>query len=200
MDKKSHKPKPKGLTLIELLITMALVSLVVTALLSLYSAGQEYFINGSSRADVLRDVRYVQTWMSRDIKEAVQVLPSWDAYIASDSCLILRIPSVDGSGYIIDVENDFDHVIYRIHPQISGRLERIIDAKDGVSSRTDGSRFLTTRIGSFQLSSEGVNLSAVADFGQVSSIDISLTARKDVLGRPYEETLQTGVMLRNKME
>lgn len=200
MDKKSHKPKPKGLTLIELLITMALVSLVVTALLSLYSAGQEYFINGSSRADVLRDVRYVQTWISRDIKEAVQVLPSWDAYTASDSCLILRIPSVDGSGYIIDIENDFDHVIYRIHPQISGRLERIIDAKDGVSSRTDGSRFLATRIGSFQLSSEGVSLSAVADFGQVSSIDISLTARKDVLGRPYEETLQTGVMLRNKME
>ena len=196
----AQKSKPKGLTLIELLVSMALVSLIVTGLFSLYSASQRYFISESSRADVLRDVRYVQNWVSRDIKEAVQVLPTWDTYAASDSCLILLIPSIDTSGYIIDIEYEFDHVIYRLHPQISGRLERIVDAKDGVSSRADGSRFLATRVNSFQVSSEGVNLSAVADFSQVSSIDITLTSSKNILGRSYQETLQTGVKLRNKMD
>jgi len=196
----TRKSRPKGLTLMELLIAMALVSLIITGLLSLCTVSQRYFISESSKADVLRDVRYVQSWVSRDIKEAVQVLPSWDAYTASDSCLILRLPSVDASGYIVDIEYEFDHVIYRLHPHISGRLERIMDAKDGVSSRADSSKFLATRVNSFLVSSEGVNLSAVADFSQLCSIDISLTSSKNMLGRSYQETLLTGVKLRNKMD
>ena len=200
MKARTKKPKPRGLTLVELLITVAVVSLILSALLSLYSAGQRYFLEESVKLDGLRDIRYVRNWISRDIKEAVQVLPSWDVYTASDSCLILRIPSVDANGYVIDIENDYDHVVYRLNPQIPSRLERILDAKDGVSSRSDGSRFLSTQVSSFLLSSEGVNLSSVADFSQVASVDISLITQQTLLGRSYQETLQTGAMLRNKLD
>lgn len=200
MKTKTKRPKPKGLTLLELMIVVAVVSLVVTALFSLYSAGQRYFLGENVRMDELRDIRHVQIWISRDIKESVQVLPSWDVYTASDSCLILRIPSVDASGYVINIDNDYDHVVYRLHPQFPSRLERIVDAKDGVSARSDASRYLSTQVSSFLLSSEGVNLSSVADFSQVASIDISLTTQQTLLGRTYQESLQTGVMLRNKLD
>lgn len=200
MNARTKKTKPRGLTLVELMITMAVISLVLSALLSLYSAGQRYFLGESVKLDELRDIRYVQNWITRDIKEAVQVLPSWDVYTASDSCLILRIPSVDTNGHVIDIENDYDHVVYRLNPQIPSRLERILDAKDGVSARSDTSRFLSTQVSSFLLSSEGVNLSSVADFSQVASIDVSLITQQTLLGRSYQETLQTGVMLRNRLD
>ncbi len=200
MKNRTKKTKPRGLTLVELLITMAVVSLVLSALLSLYSAGQRYFLGESVELDGLRDIRFVQNWITRDIKEAVEVLPSWDVYTVSDSCLILRIPSVDANGYVIDIENDYDHVVYRLNPQIPSRLERILDAKDGVSMRSDGSRFLSTQVSSFLLSSEGVNLSSVADFSQVASIDVSLITQQTLLGRSYQKTLQTGVVLRNRLE
>lgn len=200
MKMRGKRSKPKGLTLMELLVTVVVVSLVMTALLSLYSAGQRYFIGESVKLEELRDIRHVQNWMTRDIKESVQVLPSWDAHTASDSCLILRIPSVDASGYIIDIENDYDHVVYRLHPEMPNRLERIVDAKDGVSTRSDTSRFLSTQVSSFLLSSGGVNLSSVADFSQVASVDISLITQQSLMGRSYQETLQTGVMLRNKLD
>jgi prepilin-type N-terminal cleavage/methylation domain-containing protein len=200
METRTQRPRPKGLTLVELLVAMALVSLLMTALLALYSAGQRYFLSESVRLEELRDVRHVQNWMIRDIKEAAQVLPSWDVYTASDSCLILLVPSVDTSGDIIDIENDFDYVVYRLNPQIPSRLERIMDAKDGVSARSDSSRWMSTKVSSFLLSSEGANLSAVADFSQVASVDISLTTRQILMGRTYQETLQTGVMLRNKLD
>jgi prepilin-type N-terminal cleavage/methylation domain-containing protein len=199
MKNRTKKTRPRGLTLVELLITMAVISLVLSALLSLYSAGQRYFLGENIKLDGLRDIRYVQNWITRDIKEAVQVLPSWDAYTASDSCLILRIPSVDANGFVIDIDNDYDHVVYRLNPQIPSRLERILDAKDGVSTRSDGSRFLSTQVSSFLLSSEGVSLSSVADFSQVASVDISMITQQTLLGRSYQETLQTGVMLRNKL-
>ena len=200
MEMRRKRSKPKGLTLMELLVTVVVVSLVMTALLSLYSAGQRYFIGESVKLDELRDIRHVQNWMTRDIKESVQVLPSWDSHTASDSCLILRIPSVDASGYIIDIDNDYDHVVYRLHPEMPKRLERIVDAKDGVSTRSDTTRFLSTQVSSFLLSSGGVNLSSVADFIQVASVDISLITQQSLMGRSYQETLQTGVMLRNKLD
>ncbi len=200
METRTQRPRPKGLTLVELLVAMALVSLLMTALLALYSAGQRYFLSESVRLEELRDVRHVQNWMIRDIKEAAQVLPTWDVYTASDSCLILLVPSVDASGDIIDIENDFDYVVYRLNPQIPSRLERIMDAKDGVSARSDSSRWMSTKVSSFLLSSEGANLSAVADFSQVAIVDISLTTRQILMGRTYQETLQTGVMLRNKLD
>jgi len=200
MKKRTKKTKPRGLTLVELLITVSIVSLVLSALLSLYSAGQRYFLGESVMLDKLRDIRFVRNWITRDIKEAVEVLPSWDVYTVSDSCLILRIPSVDANGYVIDIENDYDHVVYRLNPQIPSRLERILDAKDGVSARSDGSRLLSSQVSSFLLSSEGVSLSTVADFSQVASVDVSLVAQQTLLGRSYQETLQTGVMLRNRLE
>jgi hypothetical protein len=79
-------------------------------------------------------------------------------------------------------------------------MERIIDANDGVSNRADSSRTIATRVSSFQLSSGGVDLSAVSSFDQVSSVDITLVTTQSQLGRTFQETLKTGVKLRNKSD
>jgi len=190
--------KPEGFTLVELLVIMAIGSFMVLAILSLYVAGQRYFMTGSARADVLRDVRQVLNYISRDVKEAIQVLPSWDVYTTSSSCLVLQVPSLNPSGLIIDIDNQFDYIVYRLNPEYPNRLERIIDANDGISSRMDTTRVIATRVNSFELKSEGVDLSAVSDFTQVSSVDVSLITTQNLLGRTYQETLRTGVKLRNK--
>jgi hypothetical protein len=79
-------------------------------------------------------------------------------------------------------------------------LERIIDAKDGVSSRADTSRVIATEVSSFQLSSGGVDLSAVSDFSKVSSVYITMITAQNLLGRTYQETLNTRLKLRNKSD
>jgi type II secretory pathway pseudopilin PulG len=192
--------KPEGFTLIELLVIVAIGSFMVLAMLSLYVAGQKYFMTGSARTDVLRDNRQVLNWVSQDLKEGIQVLPSWDVYTTSSDCLVLQVPSLDSNGLIIDIDNEFDHIVYGLNSEFPNRLERIIDAKDGVSSRADSARVITTRVNSFQLSSEGVDLSSVSDFSQVSRIEVTLITAKNLLGRTFQETLRTGVKLRNKSD
>ena len=192
--------KSKGFTLIELLVIVAIVSFMILALLALYVAGQRYFMTGSARADSLRGVRFVLNNISRDVKEAIQVLPSWDVYTTSTSCLVLQVPSLNSNGLIVDIDNQFDYIVYRLNSEYPNRLERIIDAKDGVSSREDSIRVIATRVNSFQLSSEGVELSAVSDLSQVSSIDVTLVTTQNLLGRSFQETLRTGVKLRNKSD
>ncbi|MFB0565572.1 MAG: prepilin-type N-terminal cleavage/methylation domain-containing protein [Candidatus Aminicenantaceae bacterium] len=190
--------KPKGITLIEFLVATAIGVIILIGILTLYSTGQRYLINGGIRADVLHDGRYVLEWLSRDIKEAIQIIQSWDVYSTTSDSLVLEIPSINSSGFIVDIENDFDYIIYRQKPQFAHKLERIVDAKDGVSSRVDSSRIIANRISSFVLSSEGVEFSSTSDFSTVSYIDISLTTRKTYIGRLFEETLNTVVKLRNK--
>ena len=194
------KFKSKGFTLIELLVVVAITSLIILSILSLYSIGQRYFLSGSARTDVLRNTRQVRNWISRDIKEGIQVLPSWDVYTTSNTCLILQVPSLDSNGLIIDIDNEFDYIIYRLNSEYPSRLERIIDAKDGVSSRADTSRVIATEVNSFQLSSGGVDLSAVSDFSQVSSVYITMITAQNLLGRTYQETLNTELKLRNKSD
>jgi len=194
------KFKSKGFTLIEVLVVVAITSLIILSILSLYSIGQRYFLSGSARTDVLRNTRQVRNWISRDIKEGIQVLPIWDVYTTSSSCLILQVPSLDSNGLIIDIDNEFDHIIYRLNSEYPSRLERIIDAKDGVSSRADTLRVIATEVNSFQLSSGGVDLSAVSDFSQVSSVYITMITAQNILGRTYQETLNTRLKLRNKSD
>ena len=189
---------PQGLTLVELLIVLALSSLIILALVTLYTSGQRYFINQDAQAKVLREGRYVLDWIARDIKKGIQVVPSWNGYTTSTSCLVLQVPSVDASGLIIDIANEFDYIIYRRKPEDPKRLERIIDAQDGVSSMVDDTRQLAERVDSFLLSSEGVELSYVSDLAQVFSIDIALTTKQTRQGRDFQETLNTVVKLRNK--
>lgn len=197
---KPKKYQPKGITLVEVLVTITISSFMILAMLSLYVAGQRYFMIGSARSDVLRDNRQVLNYISRDVKEAIQVIPSWDVYTTSTDCLILQVPSVDSSGLIIDIDSQFDYIVYRLNSEYPNRMERIIDANDGVSSREDSTRVIATRADSFQLRSEGVDLSAVSDFSQVSSVEVTLITTKNLLGRTFQETLRTGVKLRNKSD
>ncbi len=195
-----EKFKPKGFTLIELLVIVAIGSFLVLAMLSLYVSGQKYFMTGSAKIDVLRDNRHAFNYITRDVKEAVQVLPSWDVYTTSTNCLVLQVASLDSNGLIIDIDSQFDYIVYRLNSEYPNRLERIIDANDGVSNREDSSRTIATRANSFQLSSEGVDLSSVSDFSQVSRIEVTLITAKNLLGRTFQETLRTGVKLRNKSD
>lgn len=191
--------KPKGFTIIELLIEVSIGCLIILALLSLYSASQRYFITESARTDIIRDSRYVLDWISQDMKEAAQVLSSWEAYDTSSTCVVLQVPSVDSDGQVIDIESEFDHIIYRLNPQNPNKLERIIDANDGISSRVDSTRVITDKADSFLLSSEGVEFSAVSDFSQISNIDIAVVTTQSRFNHSYQDTLNTKVKLRNKL-
>src|SRR5512140_2609088 len=54
---KKSLPRQAGLTLIELLIGVAISTLLVTAFLTLYAEGQRYLCNQNARSEALEDSR-----------------------------------------------------------------------------------------------------------------------------------------------
>ncbi len=195
----------RGLSLIEILIGMVIMSIVVLALFSLFSTGQKYFVNQDAHVDILNDIRLTLTMLSRDIKEAVQVVPGpFDVggtnYSTSANCIVLKVPSVDVDGLIIDIDNDFDYMVYLVNPNNPLELLRIVDGKDGVSSRLDRNRLLTGNIDSLVLSFLDTDGVTVVDYADSAIVDIALTTLKKGVQRTYQETINTRTKLRNKEE
>ncbi len=195
--------KTRGITLIEVLIGMVLMVIVVLALFSLYNTGQKYFVNQNIKSDILNNNRVTLTWLSRDIKEAIQVIPgpidiNGTSYSTSSGSIVLRVPSIDADGIIIDIDTDFDYLVFQMNPEDVTQIIRIVDGKDGVSSRVDGSRVLAENISSLELGfldSYGV---AVSDYSETAIVDIGLTSLRKGVQRTYQETVNTQTKLRNK--
>jgi len=196
----------RGVSLIEAVLGLTISSLVVLGLLSLYSKGQEYFINENAFGVALEESRYPFAWISRDVKTARSVAASWTVgsttYTTSALTLVLALPSVDADGIILEnpgqpLGTHVDHVVYALAGR---RLERIYDAKAGVSGKPDGRRFLTADVENLAftyVNDRGVVLTS--GFAAAASVGARIVVRqKGARGRTFVQTLASAFKLRNK--
>jgi len=194
--KRLKKGSNRGLTLIEMLIGLVIVSVLIVAVLSLYSKGQQNFMNGNIHADLVEGTRYPFAWIARDVKTATKVAASWGSYTTSANTLVLQVPSVDANGLIIDITAHSDYFIYR---RFNNKLQRIIDAKGGVSARADSSRYLADDLAGLSLTyydSSDNQLSS--GFDTAASVRVALTTSRKGFQRNFQETLNSKFKLRNK--
>ena len=190
----------KGLTLIELLIVVAISAVIMIALLSLYMEGQKYFFNENAKADTIEDSRFPMTWISRDVREALQVVASHGSYSTDTNTVVLELPSIDpGTGALMT--GSLDYIIYRRNPTYPEKLERIIDAAEG-TGRQDRTRVMADAVNVFVLAyykQDGITLAS--PYTDTFIVDITLSSSMKGIQRtnqPYVEPLNTRVRLRNK--
>ncbi len=188
----------RGFTLVEVLIALGLSTIVLGLVFSIYIGQQRNFLVGNSYINIHQDARMAMDWMAKDIRWGIELLPSHGAYSTSNSCVVLKIPSIDSAGDVIDIDNDHDYLIYKLNTSDPSKLERTIDAKDGVSSRADETRTVAENISSLTFSYNGTGLSSVADLSTVTDIETALTTFTTVPPVSLSDRLNTTVMLRNK--
>jgi prepilin-type N-terminal cleavage/methylation domain-containing protein len=191
---------PKGLTLIELLIVVAISAVIMIALLSLYMEGQKYFFNENAKADTIEDSRFPMTWISRDLREALQVVASHGSYSTDANTVVLELPSLDpGTGALMTGSQDY--IIYRRNPDYPEKLERIIDAAEG-TGRQDRTRVMADAVNAFVLTYyQQDGITPASPITDTFIVDITLSSSIKGIQRtnqPYVEPLNTRVRLRNK--
>jgi prepilin-type N-terminal cleavage/methylation domain-containing protein len=196
-------PRQAGLTLIELLIGVAISSIVITAFLTLYAEGQRYFFNKNAESDAIEDSRLPMAEISRDIRGASQVSDEavevdGTDYQTGGQCLVLEVPSIDGTGGFIS-----GHADYIIYTVAGGRLLKIVQPDVGVSARPARRRVLADAVNAFGLAYIGQDgLTALtSNYTQTFVVDISLASAGAGIqrgGRLFVEPLTTQAKLRNK--
>ncbi len=197
---RNARRKPRGMTLIELLIVVAISAVIMIALLSLYMAGQRYFFNEDAKADAIEDSRGPMTWISRDVREALQVVATHGAYATDANTIVLELPSIDpGTGGLMTGSQDY--IIYRRNPAHPEQLQRIIEAAAG-TGRQSRTRVMADAVNAFGLiyyMQDGITeASTITD---TFIVDVTLSSTKKGLQRPnnpFVEGLNTRIRLRNK--
>lgn len=204
------RSRPKGMTLIELLIVVAIGAVIMIALLELYMAGQKYFFNQDAKADAIEDSRLPMTWISRDVRAAYKVedaavTVNGTAYSTSNNCLVLEVPALGATGLIIWDPNtpnvNLDYIVYILN---SGRLKRVVQAVG--PGRATGSRVLADNVSSFQIRyfwSDGSAMPTdiAPNYATTNIVEISLaSSTKGIFrgGQSFNEGLTTQIKLRNK--
>ena len=188
------------MSLIELLIVVAISAIIMIALLSLYMAGQRYFFNEDAKAEAIEDSRMPMTWISRDVREALQVVASYGAYSTDANTIVLEVPSIDpATGSLMTGSQDY--IIYRRDPAAPERLERIVDAAAG-TGRQDDTRVMADAVNAFGLiyyMQDGTT--EAATITDTFIVDVTLSSTKKGIQRsnqPFVEALTTRIRLRNK--
>ncbi|MDD8026714.1 MAG: prepilin-type N-terminal cleavage/methylation domain-containing protein [Acidobacteriota bacterium] len=186
----------RGFTLIELLIVMVVMVIVLAAVMQLYVKGQAYFLRQGAAADLQEDVRYPLAWLSRDIQSAVGVATSWGTSTTSASVLILKVPSIDASGAIVDLASDFDYVIYSV---ADGKLRRTYDGLAGVSVRQDSSRYLGDNVTAFTAEyNDFTGTVLTSGFSSAASVRVEVAGAVAGLGPTLHENYSAKFKLRNR--
>ncbi len=182
--------------MIEVLIGLVISSIFLAAALQFFSESQRRFSDGTLRGDVLENTRYPIAWMARDVQSATAVAASWSSCTTSESVLVLQLPSVGSDGLIIDKMLHSDYIIYRI---LNGRLQRVVDAKNGTSSRTDGNRNLSDHVVGLTFAFTDENDAVLSTgFVAAASVRVTITDRQKGFLRDFEESQTSKFKLRNR--
>jgi hypothetical protein len=204
------------MTLIEMLIVIALSAIILIALLSFYVEGQKYFYNQNSRADTIEESRIPMAWISKDIREAANVVSgpvtAYDgkSYSTGEDCIVLDVPSIDGAGMIIG--GVWDRIIY-YYDDTNHRLVKLVSPVAGVRQNDrsilaenlfrDANGQSPFRMKYFR--SDGAT-EVTPPYEDATNgafiVEVELTAQgRSILrsGQPFVETVRSQAKLRNKV-
>lgn len=190
----------KGFTLVEIQVAVLIALMVFIATFSLYIIYSKMFTTGSAILDVYANSRTAAALISRDIRWAAQVQASYGSYTTTDSSIVLKVPSIDSAGNIINAK--YDQIIYKLQ---GTDLYRIV-APYASSSRPAANSAVAHNCASLTFSSSGVTLSNISssNLSTLNTIAIRLPINQAILslsgsGTVIESITPTTVIkLRNK--
>ena len=130
---------------------------------------------------------------SKDCRMTIRVMDDYAGYTSGNSTLVLKVPSTDASGNIIDVNNYFDYIIYRVE---NGDLWKTV-IPGSSSYRNPYDDVLKKGIDSLYITFEGTPLSDVLHKSVVTNITFWVSLSQEVLGKEYNINPGTTVKLMN---
>ena len=192
-----RKPNKNGFTLIELAVASSVGLLALLVVFCVCFTIQDSIGLTTGILGIAETGRFAVNRISGDIRAAKSVIAFYDTYTTGDTTVILRIPSIDGNGNMIDPENVFDITIYTLDLADPAKLLRIVDPNP-LSAREDLSETVAENIDTLLFSSDGAGLSYVPDKGTIKTVTASITTSESLMGSERTNEITTSISLRNK--
>lgn len=175
--------------LIVTLINLAVIAVIVQVTVSL---NQDYKVLMSYLSSYIKGREMIDI-ISKDCRMAIRVLDSYGGYATTTSSIVLKVPSIDFSGNIIDVNSEFDYIIYRINNQ--DLWKTVIPGS--ASSRPEYDGALKKSIESLHIEYSGSPLSGIAHKSSITRLTLWVSVAEIILGKVHRINPGTTVKLMN---
>lgn len=188
--KPMFKASARGFTLMETIIVIGILGLMLTAIVSMIFAYMRSFDTQQASVEVGYTAAALVNAVEESVLQANSVLVSQTIsgtlYTTSSTTLVLRLPSIDGSGGVIS--GSYDYVAF----YASGTdAYRIVSAAGG-SVRTAGTKRLTTKLQMLGFTYDTGNIS------DASAVTVNVRTQAVTRARTVQYQLIQQVYLRNK--
>ncbi len=147
----------KGFTLIELIIVVALFSVISIVLTSLFIGHNRIYRTQTAELDVTGDARTALDDIDSYVRQANRALATYSTYTATGQVLILQIQSVNSSNQL--VAGKFDHVVYYLSG--NGLFRRVFP--DASSVRAGGIKKLANNVNGLTFTPNNANYALVTE-------------------------------------
>jgi len=182
-----------GFTLTEFLIaTFIMLFTVISAYNAFMTFSKDAKILGAYLNSYLKG-REVIDLISKDVRMAVRVMDTYGGFVSTDDCLVLKVPSLDEAGNVVNIDEEFDYVVYRLE---SGDLWKTV-MPGSVSARAAYDDVFKKNIESLYITTAEVGLSSVAHKDAVMYVTLQVAITGTVLEKEYNVNAGTTVKLMN---
>ncbi len=184
----------KGLSLTNLLVTIAILGILSAILFESYLAYNQLLTNQLTRGDLEIQTTVALKKMAEQIRNGTQIIGSRTinsvSYTTDKETIIVELPAIDANKEVILTK--FDYLVYYLNPSDKTFLRSSLQP-DATSSRQGFSdQFMLRDISILRISYD------TQDPSQASRVSIFLKTEKIVKNTPQTATLQTDLTLRNK--
>lgn len=185
--------KDSGFSLIEALVTLAVLMVVIFLLTEIYVGQSSFFQREEARLDTSLALTQTLTDITAQVRQAVRVAATstFDSisYASGLEQLILALPSVDSQGQLLI--GYFDYVVYYRDVQNPTKLMKKV-APSASSTRPAQTKCLADNVSGLTFIYNN------QDFDQVNQVQASLLVLKMVGGHNFTASSTVKVLLRNK--
>lgn len=141
----------KGITLTEILVTLAITAIVSTLLVSIFTKNNQLFYNQQTKVSHGISSNEVINQIDDAIRGAISVEAQYPTlnpiFTSSSSTLILKLASIDSNGNVIS--GSYDYLVFSEDPTIVTILRRHV-FPSAESSRTTANQVITTNLKSLE--------------------------------------------------
>ncbi len=184
-----HQSATLGFTLVELLVSIAILAIVSLVTVTIYVTGLKNTQIEAQKANLQSDNKTVLEKIAADTRDATAVVSTKDTYTSSSTTLILSVPAIDSSQEIIYSGENFvlDYIIYTLS---GGVLQKIVIANISSSRESIGPVNI--------LGNCTINFNYTPDLATASEVEITLTNQATAGKKLLTSTNTTKSKLRNK--
>jgi prepilin-type N-terminal cleavage/methylation domain-containing protein len=179
----------RGFTIVELIIAIALLSTIMSAVMALFIVGIKNYQRESQRNFMQKEINFTADDIGIQIKQAADAPETYGSYNRDAQTLILALPAVDiNDDFIYSGTNRiFDHIVFY---RDGNSLKKVL-IPDALSTREPKEDFVLDSVSNFSCSysppSETELVSCILETGRsVAGVNLKFEATKTARMRNHQ--------------